>query len=56
MFDEADIDAAIARFEELNQRRHGWKTRQAKWKERIQEFFAARDWDAMAKPGRRLLH
>ena len=31
MFDEADLDAAIARFEELIRRRRGWKTRQAKW-------------------------
>ena len=29
MFDEADLDAALARFEELNRRRRGWKTRQA---------------------------
>ena len=31
LFDEADLDAALARFEELQPRRHGWKTRQAKW-------------------------
>ena len=29
IFDEADIDAALGRFEELQPRRHGWKTRQA---------------------------
>ena len=31
LFDEADIQAALARFDELNRRRRGWKTRQAKW-------------------------
>ena len=30
IFDEADLDAALARFEELQRRRRGWKTRQAK--------------------------
>ena len=31
VFDEADLDAALARFEELDPGRRGWKTRQAKW-------------------------
>ena len=31
IFDEADLDAALARFEELSRQRRGWKTRQAKW-------------------------
>ena len=31
LFDEADLDAALARFEELHPQSHGWKTRQAKW-------------------------
>ena len=31
VFDEADLDAALARFDELSRRRRGWKTRQAKW-------------------------
>ena len=31
IFDEADIDAALARFENCNRRHRGWKTRQAKW-------------------------
>ena len=26
-----DLDAALARFEELSHRRRGWKTRQAEW-------------------------
>ena len=31
IFDEADLDAALARFDELHsRRRRGWKTRQAK--------------------------
>ena len=28
-FDEADLDAALARFDKLSRRRHGWKTRRA---------------------------
>ena len=31
VFDEADLDAALAKFEELSRRHRGWKTRQAKW-------------------------
>ena len=31
IFDEADVDAALARFDELVVRRRDWKTRQAKW-------------------------
>ena len=31
IFDEADLDAALARFDELSRPRRGWKTRQAKW-------------------------
>ena len=30
VFDEADLDAAIARFDQLNPRHPGWKTRRAK--------------------------
>ena len=30
VFDEADIDAALARFDQLSRRHRGWKTRQAK--------------------------
>ena len=30
IFDEADLDAALARFE-TTRRRGGWKTRQAEW-------------------------
>ena len=29
LFDEADIDAALARFDELSRRRRGWRTRRA---------------------------
>ena len=49
IFDEADLDAALARFDELSRRHRGWKTRQAKWYERFWTHFAARDWDAMAE-------
>ena len=31
VFDEADLDAALARFDELSRRRRGWRTRQAKY-------------------------
>ena len=30
-FDEADLDAALARFDELSRRRRAWKTQQAEW-------------------------
>ena len=50
LFDEADLDAALARFERAAAgRRRDWKTRQAKWYERFLAYFAARDWDAMAE-------
>ena len=29
LFDEADLDAALARFDELSRRHRGWKTRRA---------------------------
>ena len=48
LFDEADIDAAIARFDELNGQRRGWKTRQRGVLERLEACFAARDWAAIA--------
>ena len=35
IFDEADLDAALARFEELQPQTGGWKTRQAKRTERF---------------------
>ncbi len=31
LFDEEDLDAALARFDELTRPRRGWKTRQANW-------------------------
>ena len=31
LFDEGDLDAAIARFDHSAGRRRDWKTRQAKW-------------------------
>ena len=31
LFDEADLDAALARFDELDRRRRDWKTRQPEW-------------------------
>ena len=50
LFDEADLDAAIARFDELQPASaRDWKTRQAKWPNAFGRYFAARDWDAMAR-------
>ena len=49
MFDEADIDAAIAKFDELARRHRGWKTRQAKWPSGSGHSYEARDWDAMGE-------
>ena len=49
IFDEADLDAALARFDELSRRRGAWKTRQAKCSNASGRISAARDWDAMAE-------
>ncbi len=49
MFDEADLDAALARFDELARRRRGWKTRQAKRTQRFWTYFAA---PRLGRPGR----
>ena len=49
VFDEADIDAAIARFEELQPQRRTLENSASRAYERIQAYFAARDWDAMGQ-------
>ena len=54
LFDEADLDAALARFEELTQPAPRLENAASRVDERFLAFFAARDWDAMAGIGRRL--
>ncbi len=44
-FDEADIDAAIASFDELNPPRPRLRNAASRVAERIWTYFAARDWD-----------
>ncbi len=49
VFDEMDLDAAIARFDELNRPEPRLQTGASKLGERFRASFAARDWDAMAE-------
>ena len=49
MFDEADIDAAIARFDELSRPAPRLENAASRVLERYLAHFAARDWDAMAE-------
>ena len=49
MFDEADLDAALARFEELNQPMSRLENAASRVDKRFQACFAAQDWDVMAK-------
>ena len=49
IFDEADLDAALARFDELDQPRPRLENAASQADERFQACFAARDWDAMAE-------
>ena len=48
LFDEADLDAAIARFEQLSRPAPRLENAASQAYERVQACFAARDWDAMA--------
>ena len=55
IFDEADLDAALARFEELQPQAPRLENAASQVAERLRAHFAARDWDAMAEnAGRRL--
>ena len=55
VFDEADLDAALARFEELHPPMPRLENAASQVDERFWTYFAARDWDAMAETtGRRL--
>ena len=47
-FDESDLDAALARFEELRPAPSRLGNAASQLTERYWEYFAARDWDAMA--------
>ncbi len=49
LFDEADLDAAIARFEELHPHAPRLGNAASKAVERFETCFTARDWDAMAE-------
>ncbi|ORB11177.1 BTAD domain-containing putative transcriptional regulator [Mycobacterium noviomagense] len=49
LFDEANIDAALARFEELGPQAHRLENAAIRVLERYFARFAARDWDVMAK-------
>jgi hypothetical protein len=48
MFDEADIDAALARFDELNRPAHRLENAASRVAERLAAYFADHDWHAMA--------
>ena len=49
IFDEADLDAALARFEELHPQAPRLENAASQVGERFWKYFAARDWDAMAE-------
>ena len=49
IFDEADIDAALARFEELHLQSRRLENAASQVAERALSYFATRDWDALAK-------
>ena len=49
LFDEADLDAALARFDELNRPAPRLENAASQVFERFLAYFAARDWDAMAQ-------
>ena len=49
VYDEDDLDAALARFEELHPQRRTLENAASRAFERLQAHFAARDWDAMGQ-------
>ena len=49
LFDEADLDAALARFDELSRPAPRLENAASRVAERFWAHFAARDWDAMAE-------
>ncbi|MDT7734284.1 MAG: hypothetical protein QOE12_1458, partial [Mycobacterium sp.] len=48
LFNEADLDAAIARFDQLGRPSPGLENTASRVHGRLRAYFAARDWDAMA--------
>ena len=48
LFDEADLDAALARFDQLSRPSPGLENAASRVHGRLRAYFAARDWDAMA--------
>ena len=48
LFDETDLGEALASFDELRQRCHPWRTRQAE-SSTLPDVFVAHDWDAIAE-------
>ena len=49
LFDEADVDAAVARFDELSRQAPRLENDASRVDDRFKNYFAARDWDAMTK-------
>ena len=49
LFDEVDLDAALARFDELSRSAPRLNNTASQVHERLRTHFAARDWDAMAE-------
>ena len=49
VFDEADLDAAIARFEELSRPAPRLENAASRVAERFLAHFAARDWDCLGE-------
>ena len=49
LFDEADLDAAIARFDQLAAPARRLENAATRAVERFNEYFAARNWDAVAQ-------
>ena len=49
LFDEADLDAALARFDELQPQAPRLENAASQVEQRFLTYFAARDWDAMRK-------
>ena len=49
IFDEADLDAALARFDELQPQAPRLENAASQADARFMAYFAARDWNAMAE-------
>ena len=49
LFDEADLDAALARFDELHPQAPRLENAASQVEQRFLDYFAARDWDAYGR-------